>query len=190
MEGAREVSQASRRRKLLKPLLFIVAVLLVFAFVLHNLKSPAIGTINQTPPQHAEAADPYANPAKFSGKYISYTYPAHYRKIPSTLTGSYLQVDDYYATDRSQKQISIGVTQENLNSDTGFILRKQHPETYTQEPMTRSGAYIFSSGVNGSEKTAFVSHSGYVASITLSAPGNWDLSQDLQTIISSLRWSV
>jgi hypothetical protein len=190
MEGAQGESRTSRRRRLLKPLVFIIAVLAVFALVVHNLKSPAVGTINQTPPSKAENTDPYANPVKFSGQYIGYTIPSHYKKVPSTLTGSYLQVDDYYASDQSQKQISVGVTKEDLNSDTGFVLRKQHADTYTQEPMTRSGAHVFSSTSNGAEKVAFVSHGEYVVSISVTAPGGWDLSQDLQVILDSLEWKV
>ena len=190
MEGAPEVSRISRRRKLLKPLVVLMAVILILSLVIHNLKSPAIGTINQTPPDKAETQDPYATPMKLTGEYISYSVPAHYRKVASTTTGSYLQVDAFYATDQSQKQISVGVSKEDLNTDTGFSLRKQHPATYTQEPMTRSGAYIFDSSADGAEKTAFVSHGAYVASISLTAPAGWDLSQDLQTILSGLKWNL
>jgi hypothetical protein len=190
MEGAPEVLRTSRRRKILKPLVVLLAVILILSLVIHNLKSPAIGTINQTPPDKAEAQDPFAKPMQLTGKYISYSAPAHYRKIASTTTGSYLQVDNFYATDQSEKQISVGVMKEDLNTDTGFNLRKQHPDTYTQEPMSRSGAYIFDSSANGTEKNAFVSHGGYVASISLTAPAGWDLDQDLQTILSSLKWNL
>lgn len=190
MEGSTKVSPTSRRRKIIKPLVVLLAAVLIMSLVIHNLKSPAIGTINQTPLDKAETQDPYAEPMSLTGKYLSYSVPAHYRKVASTTTGSYLQVDDFYATDQSEKQISVGVSKEDLNTDTGFSLRKQHPTTYTQEPMTRSGAYIFDSSANGSEKTAFVSHGGYVASISLTAPAGWDLNQDLQTILSSLKWNV
>lgn len=190
MKGAPQGSARSGWHKLIKPLLLLLAAVIVLALVVHNLKSPAVGTINQTPPDKAETKDPYAQPMSQSGAYISYTYPAHYRKIDSQLNGSLLQVDNFYATDHSQKQISIGVSHEELNSDTGFNLRKHDSSTYTQEPMTRSGAYIFSSTANGAEKTAFVSHNGYVASISLTAPSGWGLEPDLQTILSSLKWNV
>lgn len=190
MKGAPQGSVSSGWHRLIKPLLLLLSVIVVLALVVHNLKSPAVGTINQAPPADAEAKDPYAQPAKLSGHYISYTYPAHYRKVPSTLTPGYLQVDGFYATDQSQKQISIGVQKEDLSSDTGFVLRKQHSDIYNQEPMTRSGAYVFSSSQNGAAKTAFVSHNGYVASISLTAPAGWDLGPDLQTILDSLKWNV
>ncbi len=154
-----------------------------------NLNKPAQGTINQTPPAKAEAQDPYANPSKYKGKYISFTYPAHYKTVPSQLSGPILEVARFHSTDQSSKQISVEVLDENIKDDSGIKLRRSQPGTYQEEPRTASGIVIFNSTASGAERTAFVPHQDKVATISITSPPGWDLTEDMQTIISSLRWN-
>jgi hypothetical protein len=168
----------------------ILIVVLFGALVagIKNLNAPAVGSISQRPSSKAEVIDPYAQPTSYNGKYLSFTYPAHYRQVPAQKSASYLEVVNFYATNQTGKQISIGVIRESINDDSGVALRKKQPQTYTQEPRTKTGALVFSSTASGSEKTAFVSYQDKVATVSVSAPPGWDLTSDLETILSSLKW--
>ncbi len=180
---------ALRNKKVLIPVLSLVVFIGLVILAVHNLNAPAVGTINQTPPSKSDANDPYANPGKYSGKYINFTYPAHYRKVNTQLSGSYLEVAGFYATNQSSKQISVGVLTENIKEDSGIRLRRLQTDKYHEEPRTASGAVIFSSSANGNERTAYVPHADKVAAISLTSPPGWDLSEDLNTVLNSLEWT-
>jgi hypothetical protein len=169
----------------------VIIVLLIGAAVatIRNLNAPAEGTINQvTNVADAEKTDPYANPSNYSGKYITFTYPAHYKKIPSQKSTNYLEVVNFYGTSQTSKQISVGVLKENLADDSGYNLRKKETNIYIQEPRNKTGVVVFSSTTNGSERTAFAPHQDKVATISITAPPGWDLTEDLATVLNSLKW--
>jgi hypothetical protein len=168
----------------------IVVLVLVVAFVLavHNLNAPAVGDITQPPPSKLEKTDPYADPGTYKGKLISFTYPAHYKIVPSQKTGNILDVIYLYATDQSSKSISVGVVKENISDDSGIALRRHQPDKYKEMPRSRTGVIEFTSTVNGSEITAYVPHQDLVASFSITAPPNWDLTADMNTMLGSLKW--
>jgi hypothetical protein len=180
------------RRKKPKAWMAVVLVLVVLtaavALGFHNLNAPAEGTINQTSTIDTKSQDPYANPGKYSGQYIGFTYPAHYKQVPAQKTGSYLEVAGFYGSDATSKQISVGVLKESIGDDSGVKLRRIETDKYQELPRNTTGIITFSSSVDGSERTAYVPHQDKVAIISISAPTGWDLSEDLNTIIYSLRW--
>lgn len=177
-----------KQPKVFIPLIIILLIVAAFILAVRNLNAPAEGTINQTPSPTSEVVDPYSNPGKYSGKYISFSYPAHYKKIPSQKTGNYLETVSFFATNQTSKQISIGVLKESIEDDSGVNLRKLHPDTYHQQPRTQTGTIQFTSTANGSERTAFVPHQDKVAVFSITAPAGWDLAEDMQTMLNSLHW--
>jgi hypothetical protein len=188
-----EIDQARKtpiykKPKLLIPILIIGLLIVATILAVKNLNAPAEGTINQTPPLSAEKQDPYANPANYAGKYVSFTYPAHYKKVPTQVTGNYLEVVGFYATDQSGKQISVGVLKEGINEDSGVKLRRQQSNKYREQPRTQSGVVIFKSTASGNESTAYIPHGDKVATVSLTSPPGWNLDSDLQTVLSSLKW--
>jgi len=174
-----------KRPKVFIPLLIIILLVIAVVLAVRNLTAPAVGTINQTPMPKAEITDPYASTGKYSSKYLSFTYPAHYKKIPAAKSGNYLEVADFYATDHSGKQISVGLIKESIGSDSGIAYRKAHPELYRQEPRTRLGAVVFSK-LTGDERTAYIAERDRVVSVSVTAPTNMDLTADCQTVLNSL----
>jgi hypothetical protein len=177
-----------KRPKVFIPIILLLVIVLAVILTVRNLNAPAVGTITSQPPAKSEVVDPYSHPNTYDGKYVSFTYPAHYKPIPSPKSGSYLETAGFYGTNQTSKQISVGVLKESINDDSGVKLRQQETDTYTQDPRTASGVMVFSRTANGSERTAFVPHGDKVASISLTAPPGWDLNEDLQTILLSLKW--
>src|SRR3954454_23868209 len=96
-----------KRPKVFVPLLVVLILISAAILAVHNLNAPAVGQISQQPPAKAERIDPYANPGSYAGKYLSFTYPAHYKVVPSQKTGALLDVVSLYATDQTSKQISV-----------------------------------------------------------------------------------
>lgn len=181
--------QPSNRRRL-KVAVPIVAVLVVIigiaVFAISHLSAPAVGQVSQKPADKTLPADPYAEPQNYEGKYISFTYPAHYKKLPTKLTGSYLEVDDFYTTIQNGRQISIGVMPGSLADSSAISYRKQHPELYTALPRTQySQSFLAKSGL---EQTDFIQHNNLLVSVTISSQNVADFSDDYATIVSSLRW--
>jgi hypothetical protein len=177
-----------KRPKVFVPLLVVLILISAAILAVHNLNAPAVGQISQQPPAKAERIDPYANPGSYAGKYLSFTYPAHYKVVPSQKTGALLDVVSLYATDQTSKQISVGVMRENIADDSGIRLRRQEKDKYVEMPRTKTGAVEFTSTANGSEITAFVPHQDLVASFSITAPPSWDLMSDMNTMLDSLAW--
>jgi hypothetical protein len=177
-----------RRIKLLSALGVLILLGGIVYAVVKNMNAPAIGSLNQTPPAKQEVVDPYKEPGSYSGKYISYTYPAHYKKVAIKDQQDYFDRADYLSTDRSNKQISISVSKDTLDNNSGVSFRKAHPELYTQS-RTRFGlTFVSTAKATSSDTTAFVQHNELLASISLSAPAGTDLAADMSTLLNSLQW--
>jgi hypothetical protein len=184
--GGHHKTDHKRLKILAIPLLLaLIAAGVIFA-VVKNLEAPAQGAINQTPPAAAEKQDPYPIAANYSGKYIELTYPAHYKRISSAVTGSYLEVFSVYSTDQTGKSITVSVQKGSLADSSGISYRKAHPELYTEEPRTRLG--VTYTAKTTPEKVAFLEHNGLLATVAITAQSNIDLNSDLQTVLNSFKW--
>lgn len=173
-----------KRPKISIPLIMAVAVLVLAGAVIHNLKAPSVGSINQTPPAQAERTDPYAQPGTYSGKYVSFRYPAHYKQVPAKLAGTNLEVADYHTTDISGKQISVAVYPGSYGTESGISWRRQHKDIYIE---TDSQKWIEFTKTDGTEDTFYIEHSGLLASVAMTAPYG-DQSGDGLFAASSLKW--
>lgn len=173
-----------KSRRVMIPLLVIAMIIAAAVLAIHNLNSPAQGSINQIPLDTAEKINPYIQPGSYKGKYISFSYPAHYKAVPSRLSGSYLEVADYHSTDVSSKQISIGVYRGSITSDSGFIYRERHKEIY-KESDSRLGSEFLK--LDGTEDTFFMEHNGLLTTVSATAPYG-GLSGEALFVASSLKW--
>ena len=170
--------------KIIVPLIIVAAVAAVLLVVVHNMNAPAVGDIDQTASAAPEKIDPYAKPGTYNGKYISFTYPAHYKKIPSKLTGSTLEVIEYHTTDTTGKQISTAVYKGDISQDSSVVYRRQHKELYTENQTQK---WVEFDKNDGTEHTFFFEHNGLEASLSATAPFD-DQSGDGLFAASSLKW--
>lgn len=188
MSGMRTIS--SRLNKKTKSLIIVGLIVLLIVGVLYQvvrtLNAPAQGSINQTPPDKAENIDPYAQPATYNGRYISFTYPAHYKKIPSAITGGYLEVFSLHSTDQRGRNITVGVQKGSLADSSAVAYRRAHPELYTEEPRTRTAVTFTTKSTP--EMVSFLQHNDLLANVSITSQSDPNLSEDLQTILNSFAW--
>jgi hypothetical protein len=174
-----------RRPKVFIPLVVGLFLISLVILAIKNLNTPAVGSVSQTPPTQAAKTDPYSSSGSFSGKYVSFQYPAHYKTVPTKLSGGYLEVVEYHTTDISGKQINIGVSPGSVSDNSGVIFRRQHKELYQEND---SRGWVEFTKLDGTEETFFISHNSLLASVSLTAPYK-DQSGDALFVASSLRWT-
>jgi len=182
-----EPSGVSSRQRRFRLLVIAAVILLVIAgavLFVRTLDSPVLGSVNQTPPSQAVKVDPYSQPGTYKGKYITFTYPEHYKSSPTSLSGSYLEVAAYSYTAGTYKQLSVGVQPGSLSSDGSIAYRQQHPELYRE---TTSPLGIEFVNKAGTEDTFYIAHNGLIASVSVTAPGA-DLDNDALYVAGGLRW--
>jgi hypothetical protein len=182
-----EKTNVKKKLKYILPL-FILLVLGVFiALFIKNMNGPAQGSVAYTASSQSNIKPTTTSSKKYDGQQISFTYPQHYKIVPSQQSKGYLDIISLNNTDHSGKYISIGVLKESLANDSGTNYRKLHPELYKQ--IATSGDKVVFEGLNGkSERTGFIAHNGLVSTISITANGNRDLTQDFDTIVNSLQW--
>jgi hypothetical protein len=173
-----------RRQKIIIPAIILIILIGLVGLTIHSLSSPAVGSIAQGPASQAEKIDPYAKSGHYIGKYISFSYPAHFKSYPSKLTGDILETVSYSSTDQTSKQINLGVYKGSLSGDSGITYRQQHPELYKQNT-SRLG--IEFTKLDGTEDTFFIQHKDLVASVSATAPYA-NLYGEAEYVASSLGW--
>jgi hypothetical protein len=173
-----------KRPRVVIPLLFIALVAGLAYLIIKNMSAPADGSIEQTPPAKAEVVDPYAQPGTYKGKYITFRYPAHFKTVPSKLSGSYLEVASYSSIDISGKQISVGVSRGSFDTESSIIYRRQHKNLYRENS---SNLGLEFTKLDGTEDTFFLEHGGLIASVSATAPYN-NQAGDAVFVASSLKW--
>lgn len=166
------------------PLLVVILLVAVLVLAVHNMNSPAQGSISEAPASQQEKTDPYANPGTYHGKYISFTYPAHYKKVPSKITGNYLETVDYHTTDDSAKQISVGVYRGSMADDSGVLYRRNHKELYRENDSQIGVEFIKN---DGTEDTFFIEHDSLFATVSATAPYGGLIGEAL-IVASNLKW--
>ena len=173
-----------RRPKVFVPILIIIVLLAAAVAIIKNLTAPAVGSISQTPPAQSQPADPYAQAGTYTGKYISFKYPPHFKKVPSETTGSVLEVADYHSLDLTGKQISIGVYRDSIANSSDIQFRRQRSDIYKEND---SQKWVEFTRGDGTEDTFFLEHSGLLASVSATTP-NGGLNGEASFVASSLKW--
>src|SRR6478609_6352004 len=121
-----------KRPKVLVPIILLLVAVIIMVLVIKNMTAPAVGSIEQTPAAKAEVVDPYSKTGNFRGKYVSFNYPARFKKVPSKLTGSYVEVVDYHSTDSNGKLISVGILPGSISNSGDIQFRRQQKSVYTE----------------------------------------------------------
>jgi hypothetical protein len=143
-----------------------------------------VGTLSQAPQSQAQKVVPYSQPGTYKGKYISFTYPAHYRATASKLTGNYLEIANYTSTDQNFQSISVGVYRGLLSTDGSVNYRQQHPELYSH---TTSKLGIEFVKLDGTEDTFFLQHNDLLVTVSVTSTYK-NLGTDALFVASGLHW--
>ncbi|HET7827564.1 MAG TPA: hypothetical protein VFK97_01730 [Candidatus Saccharimonadales bacterium] len=175
-----------KRPRVFIPIVILLLIAAVVFLVVKNMTAPAVGSINQAPPAQSATTEPYTQPGKYSGQYVSFSYPAHFKKVPSKLTGSFLETVDYHSTDLAGKQINVGVYKSAVDSDSSISYRRQHKDSYTE---TDSQKWIEFSKKDGTEDTFYLEHGDLLASVSATAPSG-GLNGEALFVASGLKWKV
>jgi hypothetical protein len=176
-----------RRWKFIAAVVILLLIIAPVAVFIKNMNGPAQGAVAYTSPSQPANEPASSQPKNYDGKFISITYPDHYKIVPSQQSNGYKETISLTDTDHSGKYITIGVLKESLNNDSGISYRRSHPELYK---IIASGAdkAIFSGTSSAAEMTGFIAHEGYVATISITANGQRDLTEDFNTLSNSLTW--
>jgi hypothetical protein len=180
-------SKQKFKPKIITPLLAVVVLVILVALFIKNMNGPSVGSIAYTNSSQSAIKPTTANvPKKYDGKYINFTYPEHYKIVPSPpLNGGYVEIVSLESTDHTGKDISIGVIKETLSNDSGINYRKGHPELYRQTEFSPNKV-VFAGIGSTAEQTGFIAHNGFVATVSIVANVQKDLSSDFSTIVGSL----
>jgi hypothetical protein len=115
---------------------------------------------------------------------VSFKYPAHYKKVPSKITGSTLEVVSYHSTDSSAKQINVAVYPGNLSGDSSINFRRQNKGVYIESD---SQKWIEFTKKDSTEDTFFIENDGKIVTVAFTSPYS-DQSGDGIYVASSLKW--
>jgi hypothetical protein len=178
---------SKRKLKLTLSIVGVSLVVLAVVLFVRSINGPAQGSIASVSQNQAAIRQTSLSSKKYDGRYVRFTYPAHYKIVPSQQSSGYLEIVSLDNTDHSGKYISIGVLREALSNDSGVNYRKAHPELYKQVAAT-SDRVVFDGTAEKSEKTGFLAHGGLVTTLSITANGSRDLSEDFNTIASTLEW--
>jgi hypothetical protein len=178
----------SRRQIKFASILGVLAVLVIIIFVvIKNMSAPAVGSLNQKPPEKTEIVDPYQEAGAYTGKYINFTYPAHYKQQKAAINGSTLEATIFVSTDHSNKQIAVSVEKGSLEDESGIKFRQVHPERYQEDKRTSNGKFFISTS-GEAERTAFIQDGDKLITVSASGPSGVNVADDAQIVISSLKF--
>jgi hypothetical protein len=183
-----EKKNSNRRLKLILPIIAILVLVAVVVLIVKNMNGPAEGTVAYKSQSEPPIKPASLTPKKYDGKYVSFTYPEHYKVVASPPTnGGYVEIISLDNTDHTGKYISVGVIKENIMNDSGIGYRKAHPELFKQTVSTADKIVFLGIGATA-EQTGFIGHNGLVATVSITANGKRDLNADFNTIADSLQW--
>jgi hypothetical protein len=176
-----------RRLKFIVPISVLFLASTAIAIFIKNMNGPAQGAVAYNISNQDSAKPSITSPHNYDGKYISFTYPTNYKIVPSTRSSGYLENISLTDTDHSGKYITVGILKETLANDSGVNYRKNHPDLY--KPIYNiNDKIIFTGTAESAEMTGFYSHGSYVATLSATANGKRDLTDDFNTISNSLEW--
>jgi hypothetical protein len=187
MSEEKPIKTKKRKLKLLIPIFILFVIAILITLFVKNMNGPAEGSVAYHPTNQANIKPTTSPAGQYDGKYVKFSYPPHYQKVESQKSEGYLDIVSLSNTDHSGKYISIGVLKESLTNDSGINYRKGHPELYKLVPS--SPDKIIYAGINNTaEYTGFIAHGGLVTTVSITANGNRDLSDDFNSITNSLEW--
>ena len=162
--------------------------------LVHDLNSPAQGVVHQT--VVADASAKVTPPLKVEGKAVIFEYPASLEKIkPDTLSPG--DIEKFLFTMPTHHAWSLAIQVKSLaggtlTGDSGYNLRKQNPQQYTEQVSVVNGMTIsvMSDKSGPYNQVAFIPHGNLVAEVALSGTDSSDTSSQkiFDTVIDTWQW--
>lgn len=175
-----------RRPKVVLPLVAgILAAILIF-IAIHNMNSPAEGTVTQNNFDNLNQTTPDRSPKHYSDQFISFSYPSGYEMAPADKSTGLLDMVNLISSNRRDKYVAIGVVKETLDSDSGVNYRRLHPDIY--KTVGQNPTSVVYSKLDSTEYTGFIAHGDKVASISFTSVSPQALEPDYKIIAGSLQF--
>lgn len=173
--------------------LFLMIVVIIFWLY---ARQPAIGDIHTSTADPQKADDTVQQDKQYSGKYLSFSYPAAYReKVHETpLTGPVKEVFFLSADTIEGRKMAITVEERessDFEASPSFQLRRNKPEMYEEESILESGfkGILFRKNSVVFERTFFFHHRNLIVIIATTSPFNDEnIESELFTLLATLRF--
>ena len=178
-----------RKPKLFLPLAIFLLLTAAFALGIHNLNSPAVGTVTTPNANSASLINQAPSADKtYSNKYLSFRYPGGFESRAVQKQPGYLDSISFVSSSPHDKIVNIALFNASLSNDSGVGFRKDRPQEYKIVASSAS-AIVFSKN-DGTEYTGFIQHGSYELTISITTVSPGDLSAVYGTISQSLQWKL
>jgi hypothetical protein len=177
--------------------LIVAGILIVLGGVLaaftYNLSQPAQGVVTQ-PIQNTANAD--TTPSTAKGKTVTFEYPSTIQQVKAD-TLAVGDIEKFLFTRHQLQAWTMAIQIKKLPSglladDSAYNLRKQNPQQYAEESTTINGrqVVIMTYKTAAFSKTAFISHDGKLADISVSGGQADDTvsEQVLESVLNTWQW--
>ena len=177
-ERSNQINREKKRHRGVVLFLLIISIFFGFLLLWRFLNSPAVGTVGPGMlPKTEESFEKNTERKRYSGKYLTFSYPAVYlEKYHELPEGGPIKERALLSTnDVEGRKIAVTVAKReggDLLSDPSFQMRKLATEEYQERDAT-VGSYhgvLFEKSELPSEVTFFVTREGYIISISVSSP--------------------
>jgi hypothetical protein len=174
-----------KKPKTIVPIVITFLVIVVIISVVHNLNSPANGTITES---NYDSISQIKNnsPQKYSDDYISFTYPGTFEQTASEKSPGILSAVNLTIRKHRDEYVAIAVIKEALQSDSGLTYRHQHPDLY--KVVSEKPNEVIYEKNDKTEYTGFIVHGNKTTSVSFTSVSPQDMSADYKAITDSLQW--
>ena len=177
-----------KKPKVFLPLAFLILIAAAFALAVHNLNSPAVGTVTTPNANSVATIKQETSDKTYSDKYLSFKYPGVFENRSVQKQPGYLDSISYINSSVHDQLINMALFRGSFSNDSGVSFRKDRPQEYKVEASSPL-AIVFSKN-DGMEYTGFIQHGGYELTISVTAVSPRNLSSIYDTIAQSLQWKV
>jgi hypothetical protein len=189
--GVRSVLRRRWVRRLTGSLIVIGLLVATGIGVSHYINAPSTGTITSVIPTVAPKP---AHTVSLQGTYANFSYPSDFNPVPDDKpVPPQLEVFSFVAHKAESLLLSIQVESlptGNLRDNGSYNFRKTYPNRYTEvvKPINGQDIHIMSDTTSAMYiKTAFFTHSGKVATVTISGGVPNDSAKTDQTLADIVR---
>jgi hypothetical protein len=179
--------RVSKRPKVMVGVVILLLVMAAFVMALHNLNSPAQGTVTtQNTDSQPTATSGSKENKQYSGAAITFNYPSKFVIQTNPKSPGYLDSVNLITSGRRDEYAAMSVTKDTFDTDSGISYRRNHPDLYKTN-LKSSNSIVFTK-LDSTELTGFFQHGDMTASISLTSVSAKDLSADYVVIADSLQW--
>jgi hypothetical protein len=175
-----------KRPKVLFPLITALLIITALVMAIRTLNSPAEGTVT-TQVADTAAGQPKSQPAykTYSDAIVTFNYPGIYSAAAGQKSTGYLDSIELRKTQQRTEFANIGVYPGTLANESGISYRRGHPELY--KPVTTGDGTIVYSKNDSTEYTGFLQKGNDIVTISFTAVGAHDFTDDYKMVADSLQ---